>query len=94
MAAALLAGVLLFASFPPRPLWFLAPVGIALLTAVDPGTSVISAAVPSGPTLMTTLTVGTDSGTARRRPGSSRPVGALSGARAKRHQRERALQRH
>lgn len=34
MAAALLAGVLLFASFPPRPLWFLAPVGIALLTAV------------------------------------------------------------
>lgn len=34
MGAALLAGVLLFASFPPRPLWFLAPVGIALLTAV------------------------------------------------------------
>lgn len=34
MTAAVLAGLLLFASFPPRPLWFLAPVGIALLTAV------------------------------------------------------------
>ncbi|MEV0358537.1 apolipoprotein N-acyltransferase [Nocardia sp. NPDC050697] len=33
-AAALLAGVLLFGSFPPRPLWFLAPLGIALLTLV------------------------------------------------------------
>ena len=28
------AGLLLFASFPPRPLWFLAPVGIGLLVAV------------------------------------------------------------
>ncbi|QCQ91114.1 apolipoprotein N-acyltransferase [Rhodococcus sp. SGAir0479] len=27
-------GLLLFASFPPRPLWFLAPLGVALLTAV------------------------------------------------------------
>ncbi|MFC3962647.1 apolipoprotein N-acyltransferase [Nocardia jiangsuensis] len=33
-AAALLAGLLLFGSFPPRPLWFLAPLGIALLTSV------------------------------------------------------------
>ncbi|MFC8045978.1 apolipoprotein N-acyltransferase [Nocardia sp. NPDC057353] len=33
-AAALLAGLLLFGSFPPRPLWFLAPLGIALLTLV------------------------------------------------------------
>ncbi|UGT62916.1 apolipoprotein N-acyltransferase [Nocardia asteroides] len=33
-AAALLAGLLLFGSFPPRPLWFLAPLGIALLTPV------------------------------------------------------------
>jgi apolipoprotein N-acyltransferase len=32
--AAVAAGVLLFASFPPRPLWFLAPLGIALLVAV------------------------------------------------------------
>ncbi|MCA1008378.1 apolipoprotein N-acyltransferase [Rhodococcus hoagii] len=31
---AVVSGLLLFASFPPRPLWFLAPVGIALLTAV------------------------------------------------------------
>ncbi|WP_305091423.1 apolipoprotein N-acyltransferase [Prescottella sp. R16] len=31
---AVLSGVLLFASFPPRPLWFLAPLGIALLVAV------------------------------------------------------------
>ncbi|WP_280236978.1 apolipoprotein N-acyltransferase [Nocardia cyriacigeorgica] len=29
---AVVAGVLLFGSFPPRPWWFLAPVGIALLT--------------------------------------------------------------
>ncbi|PTR27491.1 apolipoprotein N-acyltransferase [Rhodococcus sp. OK519] len=34
---AVASGVLLFASFPPRPLWFLAPVGIALLTAVLTG---------------------------------------------------------
>src|SRR3989304_6099341 len=27
-------GFLIFAGFPPRPLWFLAPVGIALLTCV------------------------------------------------------------
>ncbi|WP_424809624.1 apolipoprotein N-acyltransferase [Rhodococcus sp. 27YEA15] len=27
-------GLLIFAGFPPRPLWFLAPVGIALLTCV------------------------------------------------------------
>ncbi|OQS15791.1 apolipoprotein N-acyltransferase [Nocardia donostiensis] len=32
--AAILAGLLLFGSFPPRPWWFLAPVGIALLTLV------------------------------------------------------------
>ncbi|MGN5240309.1 MULTISPECIES: apolipoprotein N-acyltransferase [unclassified Rhodococcus (in: high G+C Gram-positive bacteria)] len=32
--AAVGAGVLLFASFPPRPLWFLAPLGIAVLVAV------------------------------------------------------------
>lgn len=32
--AAVLAGVLLFGSFPPRPWWFLAPAGIALLTLV------------------------------------------------------------
>ncbi|KAA0021321.1 apolipoprotein N-acyltransferase [Antrihabitans cavernicola] len=31
---AIVAGVLLFASFPPRPLWFLAPVGIAVLVLV------------------------------------------------------------
>lgn len=31
---AVASGVLLFASFPPRPLWFLAPVGIALLVLV------------------------------------------------------------
>lgn len=31
---AVASGLLLFASFPPRPLWFLAPLGIALLTAV------------------------------------------------------------
>ncbi|WP_432420586.1 apolipoprotein N-acyltransferase [Nocardia carnea] len=32
--AAVVAGLLLFGSFPPRPWWFLAPVGIALLTLV------------------------------------------------------------
>ncbi len=32
--AAVASGVLLFASFPPRPLWFLAPLGIALIVAV------------------------------------------------------------
>ncbi|MFB7723729.1 apolipoprotein N-acyltransferase [Nocardia sp. NPDC056100] len=31
MVAAVIAGLLLFASFPPRTLWFLAPVGIAIL---------------------------------------------------------------
>lgn len=34
---ALASGLLLFASFPPRPLWFLAPVGIALLVLVLTG---------------------------------------------------------
>ena len=33
-AGAVVAGLLLFASFPPRPLWFLAVTGIALLTLV------------------------------------------------------------
>ncbi|MGQ4599011.1 apolipoprotein N-acyltransferase [Nocardia sp. R6R-6] len=32
--AAILAGLLLFGSFPPRPWWFLAPLGIAVLTLV------------------------------------------------------------
>jgi len=32
--AAILAGLLIFGSFPPRPFWFLAPVGIAVLVAV------------------------------------------------------------
>ena len=32
--AALVGGALLYASFPPRPLWFLAPVGIAVLFLV------------------------------------------------------------
>ncbi|MFE6860825.1 apolipoprotein N-acyltransferase [Nocardia sp. NPDC057668] len=32
MLCSVLAGLLLFASFPPRTLWFLAPVGIAILT--------------------------------------------------------------
>lgn len=32
MAMSVLAGLLLFASFPPRTLWFLAPVGVAILT--------------------------------------------------------------
>lgn len=36
-ALAVASGLLLFASFPPRPLWLLAPVGIALLTAVLTG---------------------------------------------------------
>ncbi|MEV0296288.1 apolipoprotein N-acyltransferase [Nocardia sp. NPDC050710] len=35
--AAVLAGLLLFGSFPPRPFWFLAPVGIAMLTIVVRG---------------------------------------------------------
>ncbi|WP_282786153.1 apolipoprotein N-acyltransferase [Nocardia sp. CC201C] len=35
--AAAVAGLLLFASFPPRTLWFLAPVGIAVLTLVVRG---------------------------------------------------------
>ncbi len=35
--AAAAAGLLLFASFPPRPLWFLAPVAIALLVLVLTG---------------------------------------------------------
>lgn len=30
--AAVIAGLLIFGSFPPRPLWFLAPIGIAVLT--------------------------------------------------------------
>ncbi|MGF7120620.1 apolipoprotein N-acyltransferase [Rhodococcus sp. AG1013] len=34
---AVVSGLLLFASFPPRPLWFLAPVGVALLVAVLTG---------------------------------------------------------
>lgn len=33
-ALAAASGLLLFASFPPRPLWFLAPLGIALLAGV------------------------------------------------------------
>lgn len=32
--ASILAGLLIFGSFPPRPYWFLAPVGIAVLVAV------------------------------------------------------------
>ncbi|MEV6558763.1 apolipoprotein N-acyltransferase [Nocardia sp. NPDC051756] len=32
--AAIVAGLLLFGSFPPRPWWFLAPLGIAVLTLV------------------------------------------------------------
>ncbi|MEU1980658.1 apolipoprotein N-acyltransferase [Nocardia sp. NPDC019395] len=32
--SAIVAGLLLFGSFPPRPWWFLAPLGIALLTLV------------------------------------------------------------
>ncbi|GAA4488639.1 apolipoprotein N-acyltransferase [Rhodococcus olei] len=36
-AAAVGAGLLLFASFPPRPLWFLAPIGVGLLVLVLTG---------------------------------------------------------
>ncbi|MFI9503213.1 apolipoprotein N-acyltransferase [Nocardia sp. NPDC052566] len=36
--AAVLAGLLMFGSFPPRPWWFLAPLGIAVLTLVVRGT--------------------------------------------------------
>ncbi len=36
-AAAVASGLLLFASFPPRQLWFLAPIGIALLVLVLTG---------------------------------------------------------
>ncbi|MFF0813659.1 apolipoprotein N-acyltransferase [Rhodococcus sp. NPDC003318] len=36
-SAALAAGLLLVASFPPRPLWFLAPIGVGLLVAVLTG---------------------------------------------------------
>ncbi|MGZ4541755.1 MAG: apolipoprotein N-acyltransferase [Mycobacteriaceae bacterium] len=39
-AAALVGGVLLFGSFPPRPLWFLAPAGIAVLFLVLQGRGV------------------------------------------------------
>ncbi|MVU82658.1 apolipoprotein N-acyltransferase [Nocardia sp. ET3-3] len=38
LIAAVVAGLLLYASFPPRTLWFLAPVGIALLTLAVRGT--------------------------------------------------------
>lgn len=38
LLAAVMAGLLLYASFPPRTLWFLAPVGIAILTLVVRGT--------------------------------------------------------
>src|SRR5687768_757525 len=34
MALAVTGGVLIYLSFPPRPLWFLAPVGFALLAYV------------------------------------------------------------
>ncbi|WP_232542114.1 apolipoprotein N-acyltransferase [Nocardia bovistercoris] len=34
LVGALVAGMLLFGSFPPRPYWFLAPLGIAVLTLV------------------------------------------------------------
>ncbi|GAA5078869.1 apolipoprotein N-acyltransferase [Nocardia iowensis] len=36
--SAVLAGLLLFGSFPPRPWWFLAPLGIAVLTLTVRGT--------------------------------------------------------
>ncbi|MFI5775568.1 apolipoprotein N-acyltransferase [Nocardia sp. NPDC051570] len=36
-AAAIVAGLLIFASFPPRTCWYLAPLGIALLTLVVRG---------------------------------------------------------
>ncbi|WP_067987041.1 apolipoprotein N-acyltransferase [Nocardia caishijiensis] len=39
MLAAALGGFLLFASFPPRPLWFLAPFAVALLTLAVYGTN-------------------------------------------------------
>ncbi|WP_330254864.1 apolipoprotein N-acyltransferase [Nocardia sp. NBC_00565] len=35
--AAVLAGLLIFGSFPPRPFWFLAPIGVAVLTLVVRG---------------------------------------------------------
>ncbi|MFR9749972.1 apolipoprotein N-acyltransferase [Nocardia sp. 004] len=35
--AAIIAGLLLFGSFPPRPWWFLAPLGVAVLTLVVRG---------------------------------------------------------
>ncbi|MFI1916416.1 apolipoprotein N-acyltransferase [Nocardia sp. NPDC020380] len=38
LLAAVVAGLLLYASFPPRTLWFLAPVGIAILTLAVRGT--------------------------------------------------------
>ncbi|MEC3956237.1 apolipoprotein N-acyltransferase [Nocardia sp. CDC153] len=38
-AAAVVAGLLVYLSFPPRTLWFLAPVGIAVLTLAVRGTS-------------------------------------------------------
>ncbi|MFH5230195.1 apolipoprotein N-acyltransferase [Antrihabitans spumae] len=34
LLGSVVAGLLLFASFPPRPLWFLAPVGVAVLVLV------------------------------------------------------------
>lgn len=34
LALAVAGGVLVYLSFPPRPLWFLAPVGFALLAYV------------------------------------------------------------
>ncbi|TDP40953.1 apolipoprotein N-acyltransferase [Nocardia ignorata] len=48
MAVAVLGGVLLFASFPPRPLWFLAPFAVALLTLAVYGTSRVRAAFGYG----------------------------------------------
>nr|WP_245568821.1 apolipoprotein N-acyltransferase [Nocardia concava] len=38
LIAAVVAGLLVYASFPPRTLWFLAPVGIAVLTLAVRGT--------------------------------------------------------
>lgn len=38
LLAAITGGLVLFASFPPRPFWFLAPVGVALLTLAVRGT--------------------------------------------------------
>ncbi|MEV6277034.1 apolipoprotein N-acyltransferase [Nocardia sp. NPDC051832] len=37
VVGAVVAGLLLFGSFPPRPFWFLAPVGVAVLTLVVRG---------------------------------------------------------